>query len=92
MTPPKINSAIAVDDRTLEVEFAGGVKKRYSITPLLELEMFETLKNPALFKAVEAARLILVKMNYGKREKMFNPSEIRQIKKQNRSTLKHNTN
>lgn len=53
MTPPKIHSAIAVDDRTLEVEFAGGVKKRYDITPLLELEMFETLKNPALFKAME---------------------------------------
>ena len=53
MVYPKIQSASAVDDRTLLVEFDNHQKKKYDITPLLKNEMFTPLKNPALFKSVQ---------------------------------------
>ena len=53
MIYPKIQSAKAVDDHTLVIEFNNKQKKRYDITPLLEREMFAPLKNQALFKAVQ---------------------------------------
>ena len=53
MTYPKIQSAKAVDDHTLVIEFNNKQKKKYDITPLLEREMFAPLKNQALFKAVQ---------------------------------------
>lgn len=52
MNIPKVQSARAVDDRTLVIEFDNRQKRTYDITPLLEKEMFSPLKNPALFKAV----------------------------------------
>ena len=53
MSYPKIQSAIAIDDHTLLIEFDNQQKKKYDITPLLEREMFYPLNNPALFKAVQ---------------------------------------
>jgi len=53
MTYPKIQSAKAVDDHTLVIEFSNKQKRKYDITPLLEREMFAPLKNQALFKAVQ---------------------------------------
>ena len=53
MTPPRILSATAVDDRTLVVEFDNKQRKQFDITPLLKRTMFTPLKNPALFKAVK---------------------------------------
>jgi len=53
MTYPKIQSAKAVDDHTLIIEFNNKQKRKYDITPLLEREMFAPLKNQALFKAVQ---------------------------------------
>jgi len=53
MTYPRIQSAKAVDDHTLVIEFNNNQKRRYDITPLLEREMFAPLKNRALFKAVQ---------------------------------------
>jgi len=50
---PKIQSATAIDDRTLLIEFDNNQKKKYDITPLLVREMFYPLNNPALFKAVQ---------------------------------------
>lgn len=53
MKHPKVQSATAIDDHTLIVEFDNEQKRRYDVTPLLEKEMFFPLKNPALFKAVK---------------------------------------
>ena len=47
---PKIKSALAIDDRTLLVEFSNTEKRKYDITKLLLKEMFFPLKNPAFFK------------------------------------------
>ena len=44
MTCPKIQSAKAVDDHTLVIEFNNKQKKKYDITPLLKREMFDPLK------------------------------------------------
>ena len=52
MKHPKVQSAMAVDDHILVIEFDNKQKKKYDITPLLEKEMFSPLKNPALFKSV----------------------------------------
>lgn len=52
MTYPRIESARAIDNHTLVIEFNNKQRKRYDITPLLERKMFAPLKNPALFKAV----------------------------------------
>lgn len=53
MKYPRIQSAKAIDDHTLVIEFDNKQKKKYDVTPLLEKEMFSPLKNPALFKAVQ---------------------------------------
>ena len=53
MKYPRIQSARAVDSHTLIIEFNNKEKKKYDVTPLLEREVFATLKNPALFKAVQ---------------------------------------
>ena len=53
MKYPKILSALAIDSRTLLVEFDNKEKKEYDITPLLKKEMFFPLKNSAFFKAVK---------------------------------------
>ena len=53
MRIPKIQSASAIDDRTLIVVFDNNKKKKYAISPLLNREMFAPLRNPALFKAVQ---------------------------------------
>ena len=49
---PKINSASTIDDHTLLIEFDNNQKKTYDITPLLKNEVFQPLKNHALFKSV----------------------------------------
>ncbi len=53
MNHPKINSAKAINDRILLVEFDNAEKKVYDITPLLEKEMFSPLKNSAFFRNVQ---------------------------------------
>jgi len=40
MKHPKVQSAMAVDDHILVIEFDNKQKKKYDITPLLEKEMF----------------------------------------------------
>jgi hypothetical protein len=56
MRCPKIMSVSAVDDHTLLVEFDNAEKKKYDITPLLNLDMFSQLKDAALFNAVEVEK------------------------------------
>ncbi len=53
MKHPKVQSAIAMNDHILVIEFDNKQKKKYDITPLLGKEMFSPLKNPALFKALK---------------------------------------
>jgi len=53
MNYPKILSAKAIDDHTLIIEFDNSKKKKYDVTPLLEIEMFYPLRSIALFKAVQ---------------------------------------
>ncbi len=53
MVYPKIQSAQAIDDYTLLIEFNNKQKKKYDITPLLDRDMFAPLKNQVLFKAVQ---------------------------------------
>jgi len=53
MEYPKIASAKAIDDRTLLIEFNNKQKRKYDITPLLEIAMFEPLKDTNLFKTVQ---------------------------------------
>jgi hypothetical protein len=53
MKYPKVQTAMAIDDHTLVIEFDNKQKKKYDITPLLKKEMFSLLKNPAVFKAVK---------------------------------------
>jgi hypothetical protein len=49
---PKIKSAKAVGEYTLEIVFDNQYKKRYNIAPLLKKEMFAPLKNSFFFKNV----------------------------------------
>ena len=56
MKYPKVQSAFAIDDHTLVIEFDNKQKKKYDIKPLLEKEMFAPLKNQALFKAVQVEK------------------------------------
>ena len=53
MKYPKILSALAIDSRTLLLEFDNKEKKKYDITPLLKREIFFPLKNSDFFKAVK---------------------------------------
>ena len=53
MNAPKILSVQALENKRLLVKFVNGMEKIYDCTPLLNLEMFELLKNDAFFKAVK---------------------------------------
>ena len=53
MQCPKIKSTLAIDNRTLLVEFDNNEKKKYDVTRLLDNKMFSPLKNPVLFKSVK---------------------------------------
>jgi hypothetical protein len=53
MNVPKILSVKALENKKLLVKFANGVEKIYDCTQLLDLEMFQVLKNDAFFKVVK---------------------------------------
>lgn len=53
MNYPKINTAKAISNHILLVEFDNSAKKVYDVTPLFEREMFSLLKNPAFFRNVQ---------------------------------------
>jgi hypothetical protein len=53
MNTPKILSVQALEDKKLLVKFVNGVEKVYDCNPLLDMDMFEVLKNDAFFKAVK---------------------------------------
>ena len=53
MSVPKILSVQALENKRLLVKFVNGVEKIYDCTQLLNLEMFQVLKNEALFKFVK---------------------------------------
>jgi hypothetical protein len=53
MNAPKLLSLQALENKKLLVRFVNGVEKIYDCTPLLNLDMFELLKNDAFFKAVK---------------------------------------
>jgi len=53
MSHPKVKAVSAIDDHTLIVEFDNSEKKRYDVRPLFEKKMFQPLKDPKLFKAVQ---------------------------------------
>ena len=53
MECPKIKSASAIDNHTLLIKFENNQKRKYDVSPLLNMEMFSPLKNPVLFKAVQ---------------------------------------
>ncbi|MDX1919967.1 MAG: DUF2442 domain-containing protein [Candidatus Caenarcaniphilales bacterium] len=50
---PKLKSVQAIDSTTLLAEFDNHEFRRYSMARLLQNPIFEPLKNPALFKAVQ---------------------------------------
>ncbi len=50
MNPPKIVSAIAIDETTLLIEFSNHDRKQYSIKHLLDKPMFSLLRNPSFFR------------------------------------------
>jgi hypothetical protein len=52
MNAPKILSVQALENKKLLVKFVDGVEKIYDCAQLLELEMFQILKNEAFFKSV----------------------------------------
>ncbi len=56
MNYPKINSAKAINNYTLLIEFDNSAKKVYDISSLLEKEMFFPLKNPAFFRNVQVEK------------------------------------
>jgi len=53
MNTPKILSVQTLENKKLLVKFVNGVEKIYDCTQLLNLEMFQILKNEALFKSVK---------------------------------------
>ena len=53
MNAPKILSVQALENKKLLVKFVDGVEKIYDCTQLLNLEMFQVLKNDALFNFVK---------------------------------------
>jgi len=53
MNAPKILSVQALENKKLLVKFVNGVVKIYDCNQLLNLEMFQVLKNEALFKFVK---------------------------------------
>ena len=53
MNAPKILSVQALENKRLLVKFVNGVEKIYDCSPLLNIEMFQALKNEAFFKSVK---------------------------------------
>jgi hypothetical protein len=53
MNTPKILSVQPLEDKRLWVKFENGIEKIYDCNPLLDMDMFEVLKNEAFFKAVK---------------------------------------
>jgi hypothetical protein len=53
MNPPRIVSAIAIDDTTLLIEFSNHDRKQYCIKHLLDKPMFLLLQNPSFFRSFQ---------------------------------------
>jgi hypothetical protein len=53
MNAPKILSVQALENKKLLVKFVNGIEKVYDCTQLLNLDMFQILKNDAFFKSVK---------------------------------------
>jgi len=53
MNSPRIQTARAIDDTTLLVEFTNQEVKTYDIRRLLDIPMFSPLRQPAFFKNFE---------------------------------------
>jgi len=53
MRYPRIQTAKAIDNHTLLIEFDDASRKTYDVSPLMEKETFQPLKNFAFFKAVK---------------------------------------
>ncbi len=53
MNAPKILSVQTLENKKLLVKFANGIEKIYDCAQLLEIEMFQSLKNDAFFKSVK---------------------------------------
>jgi hypothetical protein len=53
MNAPKILSVQAQEHKKLLVKFANSIEKIYDCTQLLGMEMFQPLKNDALFRSVK---------------------------------------
>ena len=53
MNAPKILSVQALENKKLLVKFSNGVENIYDCSQLLNLDMFQILKNDALFKSVK---------------------------------------
>jgi len=56
MNYPKVQSASAIDDHILVIEFDNKQKKKYDIRPLLRKERFAPLRNQALFRTVQVEK------------------------------------
>ena len=52
MKVPKILSVQALENKKLLVKFVNGIEKVYDCTQLLDIEIFQVLKNDAFFKSV----------------------------------------
>ncbi len=52
MNAPKILSVQALENKGLLVKFVNDIEKIYDCTPLLNMDMFQVLKNDAFFKSV----------------------------------------
>ncbi len=52
MKYPIIKSVTVIDRHTLIVGFSNNEKRKYDVSPLMDKEMFATLKNPAFFRNV----------------------------------------
>ena len=53
MNAPKIKSVKTLEDKKLLISFQNGVQKVYDCAQLLNLDVFQLLKNDAFFKAVK---------------------------------------
>lgn len=52
---PRVANAIALDDHTLLLAFSNGQRKQFDVRPYLGFPAFRRLRDPAFFRAVEAA-------------------------------------
>ena len=52
MKIPKVHSVKPLDGKRLEVRFTNGVEKVYDCKNLLDLEMFQPLKNETFFRSI----------------------------------------